>query len=97
MLACPFCGASETERLDIGGTRFLVFGCMFTPRVDPDLSDEQVAAHLRTAVGSDAGRYFRGTCDALHVYVAKGEGARFLTGRAEERPRATPEPTESTT
>ncbi len=80
MLTCPFCGASETERIDIEGRRFLVFGCMFTPRVEPDLSDAEVAERLRAAVGNDAQPYFRGTCDALHVYVTKGEGARFLTG-----------------
>ena len=80
MLSCPFCGAPETERLDVEGARFLVFGCMFTPRVDPGLSDLEIMDRLRAAVGTDANRYLRGTCDALHVYVTKGEGARFLTG-----------------
>jgi hypothetical protein len=80
VLSCPFCGAPETERLDVEGARFLVFGCMFTPRVEPGLSDEQIEERLHAAVGADANRYFRGTCDALHVYVTKGEGARFLTG-----------------
>lgn len=84
MLTCPFCGASETERIDIEGRRFLVFGCMFTPRVEPDLSDTEVAERLRAAVGTDGQPYFRGTCDALHVYVTKGEGARFLTGPTEK-------------
>jgi hypothetical protein len=80
MLHCPFCGAVETDRIDIEGRRFLVFGCMFTPRVDPGLSDAEVDERLRAAVGTDAGRFFRGTCDTLHMYVTKGEGARFLTG-----------------
>jgi hypothetical protein len=80
VLNCPFCGAPETERLEVEGARFLVFGCMFTPRVEPGLSDSEITERLRAAVGTDANRYFRGTCDALHVYVTKGEGARFLTG-----------------
>jgi hypothetical protein len=83
VLNCPFCGAPETERLDVEGQRFLIFRCMFTPRVETGLSDEEVAERLLEAVGGDAGRYFRGTCDTLHVYVTKGEGARFLTGSKE--------------
>jgi hypothetical protein len=83
VLNCPFCGAPETERLDVEGQRFLIFRCMFTPRVEMGLSDEEVAERLHAAVGSDAGQYFRGTCDTLHVYVTKGEGARFLTGSRE--------------
>lgn len=85
MLTCPFCGAPETERLDVDGARFLIFGCMFTPRVDPGLSDTELADRLREVAGTDARRYFQGTCDRLHVYVTKGEGARFLTGPAEKR------------
>lgn len=86
MLTCPFCGAPETERLDVEGRRFLVFGCMFTPRVDPDLSDDEIDARLRETVGTDARRFFQGTCDALHIYVTKGEGARFLTSSGEPDP-----------
>jgi hypothetical protein len=95
VLNCPFCGAPETDRLNIAGARFLVFGCMFTPRVDPDLSDAEVAERLH-AVGTDPGQYFRGTCDALHVYVTKGEGARFLTGPGGKEPHARPESPENT-
>jgi hypothetical protein len=91
MLNCPFCGAPETARLDVEGARFLVFGCMFTPRVEPSLSDEEITDRLRAAVGTDANRYFRGTCDALHVYVTKGEGARFLTGPGGKGARASHE------
>jgi hypothetical protein len=80
VLTCPFCGAAETERLDLEGARYLIFACMFTPRIDPELSDDAVAESLRAFAGTDPNRYFRGTCDALHVYVTKGEGARFLTG-----------------
>jgi hypothetical protein len=80
MLTCPFCGAPESERIAIEGRRFLVFGCMFTPEVDPTLSDAEVEERLRSAFGPQGAGYFRKTCDALHVYVAKGEGARILTG-----------------
>lgn len=80
MLNCPFCGAPETARLDVEGARFLVFGCMFTPRVEAGLADAQVAESLRTLASAGSGPYFRNTCDALHVYVTKGAGARILTG-----------------
>ena len=92
MLNCPFCDAPETERLDLEGRRFLVFRCMFTPEVDPAMSDEEVAAALRTTFGRDGRGYFRGTCDRLHVYVTRGEGARVLAPdgdpHAASRPRA---------
>ena len=78
MLECPFCGAPETERLDIEGKRFLVFRCMFTPEVEPGLSDAEISERLGARFGSDGREFFRGTCDRLHVYVTKGEGARIL-------------------
>ncbi len=81
MLACPFCGAAESDRFELEGHRFLIFGCMFTPEVDPALDDGEIAEILRTRFAPQGSGYFRRTCDALHVYVAKGEGARMLTGR----------------
>lgn len=78
MLACPFCGAPETERIDIEGRRFLVFRCMFTPEVEPTLDDGEIASRLSASFGTDGREYFRGTCDRLHVYVTKGDGARIL-------------------
>lgn len=78
MLDCPFCGAPETERLDLEGRRFLVFRCMFTPEVDPSMKDDEVASALRASFGTDGRSFFRGTCDRLHVYVTRGEGARIL-------------------
>jgi hypothetical protein len=83
VLRCPFCGAAETDRFDLEGQRFLVFACQFTPSVDPSLDDVALAAHLASAYRPDgAGAYFRRTCDRLHLYVTKGEGARVLTGSA---------------
>ena len=78
MLDCPFCGAPETERLDLDGKRFLVFRCMFTPEVDPALTDAEIAGLLTSKFGTQGSSYFRGTCDRLHVYVTKGEGAKVL-------------------
>ncbi len=78
MLSCPFCGASESERIDLDGRRFIVFPCMFTPEVDPALDEAAVAEHLRTAFGSGGDRYFRGMCDRLHLYVTKGAGSKAL-------------------
>ncbi len=80
MLTCPFCGSPETDRLEVEGHRFLVFGCMFTPEVEPGLTDEEVAERLAHVFAPQGEGYFRRTCDRLHVYVAKGEGARILTG-----------------
>jgi hypothetical protein len=79
VLTCPFCGAAETERLEVEGHRFLVFACMFTPELEPGLTDAEIADRLTRAFGPQGQGYFRRTCDALHVYVAKGEGARLLT------------------
>ena len=87
MIVCPFCGAPETDRIDLEGRRVLVFRCMFSPEVDPALSDEEVAARLGERFGHDGRRFFRGTCDRLHVYVTKGEGARLLAP-----PRSTTRP-----
>jgi hypothetical protein len=79
-LQCPFCGSELTDRIDIDGTRFLVFRCMFTPEVDSKSSDEQIREHLRTLSAGGGDPYFRGMCDRLHGYVTRGEGARILTG-----------------
>ncbi|HUI38520.1 MAG TPA: hypothetical protein VLY85_02705 [Thermoplasmata archaeon] len=82
MQHCPFCGAPETERVTLDGARFLIFRCMFTPQVDPTLSEEELARWLARAFEGPSGAYFRGMCDTLHLYVTKGEGARVLTGGA---------------
>jgi len=82
VLSCPFCGAVETERLEIEGARFVIFPCMFTPRVEAGLTDPEIAERLASLVGPDRRGYFQKTCDALHVYVTKGEGARLLTAPA---------------
>jgi hypothetical protein len=78
VLSCPFCGAPETERIDLEGKRFLVFRCMFTPQVEPSLSDAEIGDRLARAFAARGNEYFRGTCDRLHVYVTRGEGARWL-------------------
>jgi hypothetical protein len=85
-ILCPFCGSPLTDRLDLEGRRFLVFRCMFTPEVDPALTDAELAERLPAEFGSRGETYFRGTCDRLHGYVTKGAGARTLTGAAAERP-----------
>ncbi len=81
MLHCPFCGRPESSRFELEGHRYLVFECMFTPEVDPALTDAEIDERLKAGFGAQGSAYFRKTCDALHVYVAKGEGARILTGR----------------
>lgn len=86
VLTCPFCGAPETERLDVEGRRFLVFRCMFTPEVDPTLRDEEIASRLVERFGAQGSAYFRGTCDRLHVYVTKGDGAKVLEPTARRGP-----------
>ncbi|MGI0052682.1 MAG: hypothetical protein ACREC5_03635 [Thermoplasmata archaeon] len=60
--------------------RFVVFACMFTPEIGPGLDEAAIAEALRAAhpPGSESA-FFRGTCDRLHLFVAKGEGARVLT------------------
>lgn len=83
MLACPFCGAPETDRIDLEGHRFLVFRCLFSPEVDPGADDETLAEQIRTKYSGPGGAYFRGMCDRLHLYVVKGEGAKILTAPAD--------------
>ncbi len=51
---------------------------MFTPEVEPTLSDTEISGLLTVRFGAQGQGYFRGTCDRLHVYVTKGEGARIL-------------------
>jgi len=91
VLNCPFCGAPETDRFDLEGQRFLVFGCMFTPAVDPRLDDGQLADVLATDYRRDgAGAYFRRMCDRLHLYVTKGAGSRALRDPREDAPAERP-------
>jgi hypothetical protein len=82
VLRCPFCGSEETDRIDLDGRRFLVFACMFTPQVDPSLSEAQVAEELARAHPGGGTPYFRGMCDRLHLYVTVGDGGRRLTAGA---------------
>ena len=77
-LTCPFCGSPETDRIQLEGKRFLVFRCMFTPEVEPSLTDGEIAELLLARFGTSGSAYFRATCDRLHVYVTRGDGARLL-------------------
>ena len=90
MQTCPFCGGPETARFDLEGHRFLVFACAFSPEVDPRLSEDELAHHLRTDYERDGSGYFRSMCDRLHLYVTKGGGARELGAAAPDD--APPEP-----
>jgi hypothetical protein len=63
---------------------------MFTPEVDPQLSDQEIAERLHARFGSDGRPYFRDTCDRLHVYVTKGEGARILLQPRDPSPGPAP-------
>ncbi|HZY92399.1 MAG TPA: hypothetical protein VFG07_06480 [Thermoplasmata archaeon] len=78
MTVCPFCGAPQTDRVDLEGKRFLVFQCLFTPEVDPSWDDTRIGEELRSTYGSAGAAYFRGMCDRLHLYVTKGKGAQEL-------------------
>ena len=86
MVVCPFCGAPETDRFDLEGRRFLVFRCLFSPSVDPSLSDEALQRHLATDYGAQGATYFRRSCDRLHLYVTTGPAAQQLG--AADRPAA---------
>jgi hypothetical protein len=77
VLNCPFCGAPETDDFTLEGHRFLVFRCLFSPEVEPGLTDAEIRERLRD-VAARGPAYFRGTCDRLHLYVTKGDGARWL-------------------
>jgi len=85
-LSCPFCGAPETDRFTLEGHRFLVFRCLFSPEVEEGLTDPEILERIR-AFAAQGPAYFRGTCDRLHLYVTKGEGARQL-GAEPPRPES---------
>ncbi len=72
------------------GERFLVFRCMFTPRVELRVPDEELDLYLREHFGADGTGYFRGMCDRLHLYVTKGAGGQILTTRPDTDPGASP-------
>ncbi|MCI4350961.1 MAG: hypothetical protein L3K15_05555 [Thermoplasmata archaeon] len=74
-LKCPFCGAAQTDRIDVDGHRFLVFSCMFTPEVDPGLDDAALPQHLAKEYGPDGSSYFRRQCDRLHLVVTRPPGS----------------------
>ena len=79
MLACPFCGAPESDRFDVEGRRFVVFPCMFSPEVDPAWTETELVQHLATDFRPGSGNaYFRSMCDRLHHYVTAGAGGDAL-------------------
>jgi hypothetical protein len=82
VLHCPFCGAAESDRIDLDGDRFLVFECMFTPQVDPSLPDDRLEEHLRRTYEGSSAQYFRSMCDRMHLFVTKGAGASTLLSRS---------------
>jgi hypothetical protein len=86
VIVCPFCGARESDRIELEGRRFLVFPCLFTPEVDPRLTEAEIASHLRSEYAGRGAKYFQGTCDRLHLYVTKGAGARALGAPVEPSP-----------
>ena len=45
-LLCPFCGAAEQERLPIEDKLVVIFPCMFSPVLEPQLSEEELRAAL---------------------------------------------------
>lgn len=63
---------------------------MFSPEVEPALTDAEIDARLRASFGTKGDPYFRATCDRLHVYVTKGEGAKLLAPDAVTRATSPP-------
>ncbi len=70
-LRCPFCGAAETERLLVEGRRVLIFSCLFSPVVDPDLPDGDIPRVLQEAYAAEGNAYFRRQCDRLHYFMLR--------------------------
>jgi len=82
VLNCPFCGAAESDRIDIEGQRFVVFPCMFTPAIDPQMPESALPDYLRTEYGRQGPQYFRSMCDRLHLAVVREPASE---GTTEER------------
>ncbi|MFZ0698811.1 MAG: hypothetical protein WAN74_01255 [Thermoplasmata archaeon] len=84
MLTCPFCGAAESDRIDVEGRRFVVFPCMFTPAIDPKLPEAALQDYLRMEYGRQGPQYFRSMCDRLHLVVVREPAAGDTSeGRAD--------------
>jgi hypothetical protein len=77
-LTCPFCGAPQTDQIDMEGRRILIFRCLFSPEVPPTMAEAELPELLRTKYAEGGSAYFRGMCDRLHLYVTKGPAAREL-------------------
>lgn len=71
MLTCPFCGRPEAERLVMEDRMAILFPCMFTPTVDPKLSDPEIEQLLREKYGAQGGEWFEHKCEELHLWVMK--------------------------
>ncbi|HKV89653.1 MAG TPA: hypothetical protein VJQ43_00450 [Thermoplasmata archaeon] len=84
MLTCPFCGATESDRVRLEGRLFVVFPCAFTPEVDPSLPEAELQSRLDRTGTEGSAPYFRSMCDRLHLYVTAGEGGRRLQPRTRE-------------
>lgn len=81
MLTCPFCGAAESDRIDVEEQRFVVFPCMFTAAIDPKLPEADLPGYLQSEYGQRGSQYFRGMCDRLHLVVAREPSADTSAGQ----------------
>lgn len=73
-LRCPFCQSLEVERLHVEDKLVVIFPCMFSPVLDPALSEEALKSTLAGFAKKGSG-YFQEQCDRLHYFVTKGAGA----------------------
>ncbi len=90
-LICPFCGAAETERLEVEEKLVVIFPCMFSPLLDPSVPEEGRQAALAEYAKEGTG-YFQKQCDRLHYFVTKGAGSVFAQGSSGASPPAANEP-----
>lgn len=56
---------------------------MFTPAIDPTMSEDALEAHLKSEYGRQGSQYFRSMCDRLHLLVVNEPAAGAAK---EERP-----------
>lgn len=90
-LLCPFCGNAESERLRVEDKLVVIFPCMFSPVLDPTLSDEELRVSLAAFATKGSG-YFQEQCDRLHYFVTKGAGTVLPDQGARPSPGSTQGP-----
>lgn len=73
------------------GRLVVIFPCMFSPVLDPALSEPELQREVSRFAQEGTG-YFQQQCDKLHYFVTKGAGAVLPGSPGASRSSAVPPP-----